>query len=85
MVSASEVRKELKKFILNEILRDTTYRIKLDEPLISGGLIDSFSVVQIAVFVEEAFDVVIPDADLTVENMDTLDKMTQLILELRKK
>jgi len=85
MVSASEVRKELKKFILNEILRDTTYRIKPDEPLISGGLIDSFSVVQIAVFVEEAFDVVIPDADLTVENMDTLDKMTQLILELRKK
>jgi len=85
MVSASEVRKELKKFILNEILRDTTYRIKSDEPLISGGLIDSFSVVQIAVFVEEAFDVVIPDADLTVKNMDTLDKITQLILELRKK
>ncbi len=85
MISASEVRKELKKFILNEILRDTTYRIKPDEPLISGGLIDSFSVVQIAVFVEEAFDVVIPDADLTVKNMDTLDKITQLILELRKK
>jgi acyl carrier protein len=85
MVSASEVRKELKKFILNEILRDTTCRIKPDEPLISGGLIDSFSVVQIAVFVEDAFDVVIPDADLTVKNMDTLDKITQLILELRKK
>jgi acyl carrier protein len=85
MVSASEVRKELKKFILNEILRDTTYRIKPDEPLISGGLIDSFSVVQIAVFVEQEFGIVIPDADLTVENMDTLDKITQLILELRKK
>lgn len=81
MVSASEVRKELKKFILNEILRNPDYRMKFDEPLISGGLIDSFSVAQIAVFVEQEFGIMIPDADLTVKNMDTLNQMTKLILK----
>lgn len=85
MISATAVRKKLKKFILNEILRNPDYRIKSDEPLISGGLIDSFSVVQIAVFVEETFGVVIPDADLTVENMDTLNQMTGLILNAEQR
>ena len=80
MISADEVRERLRTFILNEILWNPDYRMKSDEPLISGGLIDSFSVVQIAVFVEDEFDIVIPDADLTVENMDTLDQMAALIL-----
>jgi acyl carrier protein len=41
----------------------------------SGGLIDSFSLVHIAVFIELNFGVVIPDDELTVENFDTLTQI----------
>ena len=85
MISNAAVRKKLKKFILKEILQNPAYPLKPDEPLISGGLIDTFSVVQIAVFVEETFEIVIPDADLTVENMDTLDQMAGLILNAEQR
>ena len=85
MISNAAVRKKLKNFILKEILRNPDYPMKSDEPLISGGLIDSFSVVQIAVFVEETFEIVIPDADLTIENMDTLDQMAGLILNAKQR
>ncbi|RLE22269.1 MAG: hypothetical protein DRJ08_04330 [Acidobacteria bacterium] len=84
MISDTVVRKKLKSFILKEILRNPAYPMKPDEPLISGGLIDSFSVVQIAVFVEETFGIVIPDAELTVEDMDTLNQMVALVLNEKR-
>ena len=41
---------------------------------------DSFSLAEFGVFVEQEFNVYIPDADLTVEKMDTLDQMVARVL-----
>lgn len=65
----------LRKYITGEIMRSPKYPLANDEPLMTGGLIDSFSLVQIGLFIEDTFGVKIPDVELTVENMDTLDKM----------
>jgi acyl carrier protein len=70
-----EVRTHLRAYICKELLGDPSYRLRDDEPIISGGLIDSFYLAHLAVYVEEEFAVVIPDVDLTVENFDTLDLM----------
>ncbi len=75
------VKEKLKHYILTEILRNPGYSIETDEPLISGGLIDSFSLVHIAVFVENEFGVKIPDTEMTAENMDTIDAMTLRIMQ----
>ncbi len=69
----------LRGFICTELLRDPAYPLGDDEPLISGGLIDSFSIAYVAVFIENACGVYIPDVDLTVENMDTLQQIVELI------
>ncbi len=74
------VKEKIKHYILNDILRNPDYPLEDDEPLISGGLIDSFSLVHIAVFVENEFSVKIPDTEMTVENMDTINSMTRRIL-----
>jgi acyl carrier protein len=42
-------------------------------------MIDSFSLAQIAVFIEDTFGVYIPDTDLTVANMDTFDQMVSVV------
>jgi acyl carrier protein len=74
------VREKLRAYILEDLIRDPDYDLEDDEGIVSGGLIDSFSLAQIGVFAEEEFDVYIPDPDLTVAKMDTLNLMVARII-----
>ena len=62
-------------------MNDADYPLKFDEPLITSGLIDSFSLAQVGVFVEIEFKIYIPDPELTVDNMNTIDAMAARIKE----
>ena len=75
------MRERLRDFVRSELLGKPDYPLAYDEPLITGGLIDSFSLAQVGVFVEDAFKVYLPDTDLTVANMDTIDRMVACILK----
>jgi len=74
---------EVEKYIASQILKQPTRKIIADEPLISSGLIDSFSLMDLALYVEDAFGVRIEDTEL---NADTFDNLTQLasLIESRK-
>jgi acyl carrier protein len=82
-VTAAEVRAGLRRFICAELLGDPSYPLADDEPLITGGLIDSFALAHVAVFVESAFGVYLPDVELTVEAMDTVALMAARVLAER--
>ena len=69
------IRAKLRDFITRELIRDESYKLTNNEGIITEGLMDSFALAEFAVYIEEEFDVYIPDADLTVEKMDTLDQM----------
>ena len=55
----------------------------MTEPLISSGIVDSFSLVDLAVFIEDRFGVQIDDTELNADTFDTLEQLVGLI-ELRK-
>ncbi len=74
------VREKLHVFIVKELIRDEEYDLSDSEGIVSGGLMDSFSLAEFGVFVEQEFDVYIPDSDLTVEKMDTLDQMVARVM-----
>lgn len=74
------IRTKLRSFILEELIRDPQYDLADDEGIISEGMIDSFSLAQIGVFAEQEFNVYIPDPDLTVSKMDTLNQMVARIM-----
>jgi acyl carrier protein len=74
------VREKLRDFIVRELIRDPKYQLTDSEGIISGGLIDSFSLAQIGVYAEDQFGVYIPDPDLTVAKMDTLDQMVVRVM-----
>ena len=74
------VREKLRAFIVTELIRDEGYALTDDEGIISNGLMDSFSLAELGVYVEEEFDVYIPDSDLTVAKMDTLNQMTARVM-----
>jgi acyl carrier protein len=76
-----EIKAKLRKFICAEILNNAEYALKDDEALITSGLMDSFSLAQVGVFVELEFNVYIPDPELTVDRMNTINDMSARILE----
>jgi acyl carrier protein len=61
---------------LNEITYDTS--------LISGGYIDSFSMVVVLVFLQKTFNVKIPDKEAPPSNFDTVNKMVELVNKFKK-
>jgi acyl carrier protein len=79
-MDAAEVREGLRAFIAAHLIRDAGYPLRDDEPIITGGLIDSFALAELAVFIERRWNVYIPDPDLTVERMDTLDQIVARVL-----
>jgi acyl carrier protein len=77
----TSVREKLRAYITRELIRDESYDLTDTEGIISGGLMDSFSLAQLGVYVEQEFGVYIPDPDLTVAKMDTLDLMVARVLK----
>jgi len=79
----SDVITQLAAFLATDILKQPDRTISPDESLISSGLIDSFSLMDVALFVEDNFGVRIEDTEL---NADSFDNLTQLaaLIESRK-
>lgn len=80
-MNPTEVREKLRLFITQELVRDNDYVLRDDEGIITDGLMDSFALAEFAVYVESEFGVYIPDAELTVANMDSLDQMVARVLK----
>ncbi|MFO7662829.1 MAG: acyl carrier protein [Chloroflexota bacterium] len=76
----TDVRDKLRSFIVTELIRDPGYPLADDEGIISGGLMDSFSLAELGVYVEQEFDVYIPDPELTVDRMDTLNQIIARVM-----
>ncbi|MCX6019368.1 MAG: acyl carrier protein [Chloroflexi bacterium] len=79
----SEIQSKLARFIAEKIMKQPKRELNPDQKLISSGLIDSFSLVDVGLFVEDEFGVRIDDVDLTVELMDTLVLMEQAVVARR--
>ena len=76
---SDEMVTQLGSFISKEILKDPARVIEPDEALISSGLINSFSLVDLALFVEDTFGVIIADTELNASSFDTLNQLAALI------
>jgi acyl carrier protein len=74
----------LNSYIAAQILKQPGRQIGVQEPLISSGLIDSFSLVDLALFVEDAFGVRIDDTELNKDVFDNLEQLAALILQRQR-
>ena len=76
-----EILTKLNAYITAQILRDPGRTLAADEPLISSGIVDSFNLVDLAIFAEDTFGVHLDDMELNVDHFDTLEQLADLILE----
>ncbi|MCU0480647.1 MAG: acyl carrier protein [Anaerolineae bacterium] len=74
------IREKIRAYITADFIRDPDYPLADEEGIITGGMMDSFALAELAVFVENAFNVYIPDPDLTVAKMDTLNQIVARVM-----
>lgn len=74
-----EIIQKTGAYVATSILKQPKRVIAPDQALISSGLIDSFSLVDLALFVEDNFNVHLDDSELNKETFDTLDQLAALI------
>lgn len=74
-----EILVSLSQYIASEILGQPKRAIDPDDALLSSGLIDSFHLVDLAIFVEDHFGVHIDDSELNVGTFDNLNQLVALI------
>ena len=75
----TEIISTIAKFIAEKILKQPNKVISADEAIISSGLIDSFSLMDLALFIEDTFGVRIEDTELNAETFDNLTQLAALI------
>ncbi len=76
----TEITTPIAKFIAEKILKQPNKVISADEALISSGLIDSFSLMDLALFIEDTFGVRVEDTELNAETFDNLTQLAALIV-----
>jgi acyl carrier protein len=76
---ADELKEVVLKYVTAEYLEDDADPITFDTPLISGGIVDSFSMVSLKRFLENKYKISIPDAQATPEAFDSVDKIALLV------
>jgi acyl carrier protein len=79
----SEIVSQLEQHIAAKVLRQPARRIVAGEALITSGLLSSLQLVDIALYVEDAFGVRIEDTELTSSFFDTLEQLAGIIVTRR--
>ena len=80
---SEKITQTLTQYIAVEILKQPKRSITPTEKLISSGMIDSFHLVDLSLFIEDTFGVHIDDTELNADSFDTLSELETLILQRR--
>jgi acyl carrier protein len=78
-----EIRTQLREYLKKEVLRDASYPLGDNDALISSGLIDSFSLVDVALWVEDQFGVHIDNSELNADSFDNVSQLASYIEQRR--
>ena len=74
-----QAKRALSQYIVEEILKQPQKILQPDTAIISSGLIDSFSLVDLALYVEDQFGVHLDDTELNAGSFDTINELVTLI------
>ena len=78
----SDTKDEILEYVKDEYLEeDDDMEVTYDTPLITGGIVDSFSMVSLKVFLETKYNVQIPDSKATPEAFDSVNNIIALLKE----
>jgi acyl carrier protein len=79
---ADDIKKMIADYVKHEYLdEDSDMEVLPDTKLISSGIVDSFSMVSLKVFLEKKFSIKLPDEKATPEAFDSVNNIIALLKE----
>ncbi len=75
----TEIKEVVLEYVIEEYVEDEDEVVTCETPLISGGLVDSFSMVSLKRFLEARYKISIPDEQASPEAFDSVDKIAVLV------
>ena len=80
-----EITKTVRDYVIREYVQEGDDReLTATTPLISGGIVDSFSMVSLLRFLEKKYSIHIPDDATTPEAFDTVQSIAALVRRFQK-
>ena len=79
-----ELKTTILEYVIDEYVEeDDDIEVDFETELISGGLVDSFSMVSLQRFLENKYKIQIPDADASPEAFDSVNSIAALVERFR--
>ena len=77
-----DLKRVIRDYVIREYLEEGD-SIDTNTPLITGGIVDSFSMVSLKRFLERKYSIQIPDAEATPAAFDSVNKIADLVTRVR--
>jgi acyl carrier protein len=75
-----DVKQQIRQFVAeNFLFSNNGFDLDDDESFLEAGVVDSLGVLELVTFVEEKFDVQVPDEDIVPDNFDSVDNLATYI------
>lgn len=75
----NSIRQPIRDYLLEEFFGGDESKLTNDTPLLSGGVIDSISALQLVEFLENTFNIEFEAHEVDQENLDNLDTMVAFV------
>jgi len=83
-VVAADVKERIKAYLAEEFFGGDDSELNNDTKLVSSGLLDSISTMQVISFLEDEYQVEFYPQEMTPEYIDTVDLLAQCVEDKRK-
>ena len=74
-----KMKETVLEYVIDEYIEEDGDEIGTDSPLISSGIVDSFSMVSLKRFLETKYRIALSDEEATPEAFDTVDSICKLV------
>jgi acyl carrier protein len=78
----AEVIKQLKDYIVRQVLDGRGIGLDETTPLLEWGVINSLEIVRLLNFIQKQFDVEVPGSKIVAEHFTNLISITDMVLEI---
>ncbi len=72
----TEIKTKIRQFLSNHV---QNYNLRDDEDIFALGFVNSLFAMQLVLFVEKEFQLVVENEDLQLDNFRTIDALTKLV------
>ena len=80
MRTQDQILETLREFVTRQFPAAAKQGMTADQPLLSSGVIDSMGTMEVVMFLESTFDIVLSDDEMLDDNFETLQRMTDFVV-----